>query len=175
MIDLPDRVMRTKLYLIIALLVVAAGVSARSAPRPAPGFALQNNRGDMVFKSSLKGNLLISFFASYCRPCAKELPLLAALEKKYGAQKSMSIVLISADVNDTDGDAKQKADRFLRKAGIERDYLLDMYHVVIEKYNPKKMLPAVFLVNRAGYIVFSEIGAREDTLQRLEEAIRNLR
>jgi peroxiredoxin len=154
--------------------VLLSGMPILTAPEPAPGFALPNNNGTMVFKSSLRGNLLISFFASYCRPCAKELPQLIELEKKYGERKRLSMVLISADVNDADGDAKEKAGRFLRKAGIEREYLLDIYHVVILKYNPKKALPATFLVDCAGNIVFREIGAHKDTIDRLERAIQRL-
>jgi peroxiredoxin len=162
-----------RLSIIIAC-VLLVGMPVLTAPEPAPGFALPNNNGAMVFKSSLHGNLLISFFASYCRPCAQELPRLVELEKKYGARKRLSMVLISADVNDSDGDAKEKAGRFLRKAGVERGYLLDMYHVVISKYNPKKALPATFLVDCAGNIVFREIGAQKDTIDRLERAIQRL-
>jgi cytochrome c biogenesis protein CcmG, thiol:disulfide interchange protein DsbE len=160
---------------LIPAFLIMAGLPAITAPVQAPGFALQTNRGIMVFKSSLRGNLIISFFASYCRPCARELPMLAELEKKYGRQKNVSLVLIAVDGNDAEGDAKKKAGSFLKKAGIDRDYLLDIYQVVIAKYNPKKALPATFLVNRAGYVVFEEVGSREDTVRRLEMAIQGLR
>lgn len=162
-----------KTSILIVLMILAAG-RMPAMPEPAPGFALPNNHGSMLFKSSLKGNLIISFFASYCRPCAKELPLLVGLEKKYGIRKSLSLVLICADMNDADGGAKKKADRFLQKADVKHEYLLDIYQVVIAKYNPKKVLPALFLVNRAGNIVFREIGTREDTVRRLEKAIQSL-
>ncbi|MBP7738754.1 MAG: TlpA family protein disulfide reductase [Spirochaetes bacterium] len=145
------------------------------APGQAPGFALPDNRGAMVFRSSFRGNLLISFFASYCRPCARELPMLIELEKKYKKRKNISLVLIAVDANDSGGTAKEKAGRFLRNAGIDHDYLIDMYQVVIAKYNPKKELPAAFLVDAAGHIVFSAVGAGEDTVLRLEKAIQSLK
>jgi thiol-disulfide isomerase/thioredoxin len=159
---------------LIVVCIIIIGLPVISAPEPAPGFALPDNRGVMVFKSSLRGNLLISFFASYCRPCAQELPMLMELEKQYGKKKGMSVVLIAVDANDADGDAKEKAGRLLKKIGIDRDYLLDVYQIVIAKYNPKKVLPSTFLVNRAGYVVFKEIGVKKDTVQRLERAIQGL-
>jgi cytochrome c biogenesis protein CcmG, thiol:disulfide interchange protein DsbE len=148
---------------------------SHAAPVSAPQFALANSRGEMVFKSSIKGNIIVSFFASYCQPCKKELPLLVEMEKKYGRGKNLSLVIISADINDGERSAKDKAAAFLKKIGVTRDFLVDVYHVVIEKYNPKKTLPATFLVNRQGYIVFSEIGVKEDTMARLEKAIAGLR
>jgi len=36
-------------------------------------------------------------------------------------------------------------------------------------------VPATFLVNRQGYIVFREIGARDDTVNRLEKHIKSLK
>jgi hypothetical protein len=59
--------------------------------------------------------------------------------------------------------------------GIEHDYLLDSFQQTILKYNPGKSVPATFLVNKQGVIVFSEVGAHPDTLERLEKAIEKLR
>ena len=128
----------------------------------------------MVSKSNLQGNLIISFFASYCLPCKKEIPSLIELEKKYGSDKKLTLVLIATDLNDQDGDSKDKAGKFLKKIGVKHDFLLDIYQIVISKYNPKKNVPATFLVNRAGQIVFSETGIKNDTIVRLEQAIISL-
>jgi cytochrome c biogenesis protein CcmG, thiol:disulfide interchange protein DsbE len=166
--------MKTLQALILAILLLPM-IPAHAAPAQAPQFALANSRGEMVFKSSMKGNIIVSFFASYCHPCKKELPLVVELWKKYEKGKNLSLVIISADVNDDEGSANEKSAAFLKKIGITGDFLLDMYHVVIEKYNPKKTLPATFLINRAGYIVFSELGVKEDTMARLEKAIAGLR
>ena len=85
-------------------------------------------------------------------------------------------MLIATDLNDQDGDSKDKAGKFLKKIGVKHDFLLDIYQIVISKYNPKKNVPATFLVNFyiAGQIVFSETGIKNDTIVRLEQAIISL-
>jgi len=141
----------------------------------APPFALVNSSGSMVYKKELKGNLVISFFASYCQPCKKELPALVDVVERYEKEKNISLVLITADINDQSGEALDKARKFLKDIGIEREFLLDIYHTAISKYSPKKIVPATFLVNRQGYFIFREIGARDDTVSRLEKYIQSLK
>lgn len=164
-----------KALLACGILFAILQPSAFTAPRQAPGFALNNNRGTMVYRSSYKGNLILSFFASHCRPCKKELPVIIDLVRKYAGEKNLQLVLIATDADDSSGSAREKAGSFLKGIGVERDFLLDIYQVVIEKYNPRKSVPALFLVNRAGFIMFEELGARDDTVVRLENAIRSLR
>ncbi|MBN2158364.1 MAG: TlpA family protein disulfide reductase [Spirochaetes bacterium] len=159
----------------LIILLLLSLVPAHTAYRKAPNFALAASSGRMVFKSSIKGNILISFFASYCRPCKRELPDVVGLGKKYRREKNLTLLLISADINDSSGSAKKKASDFLKKIGISEEFILDIYHVALEKYNSSKVLPATFLVNSDGYIVFSEVGAHEDTIARLEKAITGLR
>jgi thiol-disulfide isomerase/thioredoxin len=160
--------------IIILLLIVAASICTAYAAQKAPGFALMNNKGEYVFKSKLAGNLIISFWASYCRPCRKEMPILIELEKKYGKIKNLKLVFINIDDN-ADISAKDKADRMLQDLDIVHEYLLDSYQITIAKYNPDKIVPATYLVNQKGDIVFCEVGARPDTLERLEKAISQLR
>jgi len=158
---------------VLFLFSLMLGLTDASA-RVAPGFMLMSNNDYMVSKSHLQGNLIVSFFASYCLPCKKEVPALIELEKKYGVNKKLTLLLIATDLNDQDGEAKDKAGRFLKKIGVKHDFLLDIYQIVISKYNPKRNVPATFLVNRAGRIVFSETGIKDDTIARLEQAILSL-
>ena len=167
--------MKVKLGLMIlagAMLLLCAGPAMA---QQAPSFALVNNSGAMVYKKELKGNLVISFFASYCQPCKKELPALVDVVKKYEKENNVTLVLITADINDESGEALDKARKFLKNIGIDSEFLIDMYHTAITKYSPKKIVPATFLVNRHGYIVFREIGARDDTVNRLEKQIKSLK
>ncbi len=146
-----------------------------SAYKKAPGFALPDSTGSTVFLSSMKHNLIISFWASYCRPCKTEMPRLVELEKKYAGRKNLKLLLVNIDINDESGEAKDKARRFLRSAGIEHGFLLDFYHTAVARYNPQKRIPATFLVNRQGFIVFEEIGYQPGTIEALEKVIALIR
>ncbi len=159
--------------LLVAAVIITAG--NLQAAKKAPGFALMNNKGQFTYKSRLKGNLLIAFWASFCAPCKKEMPHLIEFEKKYAKAKNLKLILINVDKNDSSGNAKDKAEKTLKALGIQHDYLMDLYHMALQNYNPKKTVPATFLVNKKGYIVFSETGNKKDTLTRLEKAIKKLR
>lgn len=165
-----------KKTLFIAMCIALMAFSATHAGyKKAPGFALTDNNGNFVYLSKLKGNLIISFWASYCVPCKKEMPLLVEMEKKYGREKNLSLILINVDTNDTGKSAREKAMDTLDDIKVSHDFLMDMYHMALVKYNPAKSVPCTFLVNAAGNIVFSETGARDDTLTRLEKAVLSLR
>jgi thiol-disulfide isomerase/thioredoxin len=137
----------------------------------APAFTLLNNNDIIVNRSNFKGNLIISFFASYCKPCKQEVPALVELENKYGIDKKLDLVLIAIDLNDQEGEAKDKVNKFLTQLGIKHEFLLDIYQIVISKYNSEKIVPSTFLVNRHGQIVFCATGMQDDTISRLEQAI----
>jgi cytochrome c biogenesis protein CcmG, thiol:disulfide interchange protein DsbE len=156
------------------LLILATAAAGQPPVKRAPGFALPDSTGKTVFLSSLKQNLVISFWASYCKPCKTEMPKLVDLEKKYGKLKNLKLVLVNIDINDSDGEAGDKARTFLKSIGIEHDYLLDFYQTAVTKYNPEKRVPATFLVNRQGLIVFEEIGYKESAITALEGAITKL-
>jgi cytochrome c biogenesis protein CcmG, thiol:disulfide interchange protein DsbE len=156
--------------LFFALISAALPVSKK-----APGFALNDSAGNMVFLSSLKQNLVISFWASYCKPCKTEMPKLIELEKKHAKAKNLKLVLINIDINDGKGEAADKARRFLKSIGTDHDFLLDFYHTAVGKYNPEKRVPATFLVNRQGFIVFEEIGYKAETVDALDKAITQLK
>jgi thiol-disulfide isomerase/thioredoxin len=159
----------------VIILAAIAALPGLSAGRKAPGFALPDSTGRTVFLSSLKQNLVISFWASYCKPCKTEMPLLVGLEKKYAGTKNLKLLLVNIDVNDEGGEAKDKARRFLKSAGVEHEYLLDFFHTAVSKFNPQKRIPATFLVNRQGIILFEEIGYRAGAIEALDKAIAQLR
>lgn len=157
------------------MLTAVVALPGPAAYRKAPSFALPDNTGATVFLSSMKHNLVISFWASYCRPCKTEMPRLIELEKKYAGRKNLKLLLVNIDINDGSGEAKDKARRFLRSAGVEHGFLLDFYHTAVARYNPQKRIPATFLVNRQGFIVFEEIGYKSGTIEALEKVIEQIR
>lgn len=167
--------MHMKKTLLCTVLILTITSVCFPAYKKAPGFALPDSTGATVFLSSLKHNLIISFWASYCRPCKTEMPRLVELEKKYAVRKNLKLLLVNIDINDESGEAKDKARRFLRSAGIEHGFLLDFYHTAVARYNPQKRIPATFLVNRQGIIVFEEIGYQPGTIEALEKIIGQLR
>ncbi len=151
----------------ICLLVIAgaAPLSGRNALR----FALFDTDGNLVTLSSLikEKPVVLSFFASYCIPCKREIPALVEMEQNN--QGKFHLVLVSID-----REGKTKALEFLHEVKVARSCLLDMYQETAKKYIPDLKIPAVFLIDKKGNIVFQEIGEKADTIQRLEAKLKLL-
>jgi thiol-disulfide isomerase/thioredoxin len=100
--------------------------------------------------------LLITFGASWCKPCNEGLPRLRALAKKHAELR-----LILVDV-ESDGQAAQE---WAQKLGIDGPAILDKFDQVAKTYGvvegEKKMLPRTFLVDQMGKVraIYREEGA----------------
>ncbi|MCU0846206.1 MAG: TlpA family protein disulfide reductase [Spirochaetes bacterium] len=164
--------MKTRFYplMLAAVLVLLSG--ARADAKPAPKFALFNADGKLITSSALFGkeNTIVSFWATYCVPCKKEMPQLVELQRKHGEAKKLALVFINIDK-----EGKDKALPVLKELGVTDECLYDMYQLTAKKYIPDLKIPAVFLVDRRGEIVFKAVGESAETMRLLEKAIEGLR
>lgn len=163
--------MKIKVLIIISLFLMFPYLNVNTTGKKAPGIALYNMNDSLVTLSNLTkdNNVIVSFWASYCQPCIKELPQLVVLEKKYGAEKKVKLLLINIDK-----EGAVKAGPLLDELGISSECLLDRYQVNAKKFIPDLKIPAVFLVNRKGDIVFSASGESNENMVNLERAIKKL-
>jgi thiol-disulfide isomerase/thioredoxin len=126
----------------------AAALAAGKAGNRAPDFALKNAAGKEVKLSDLKGKVvLVDFWASWCKPCKKELPELDKLAKAYkAAGADVVIVAINIDTK------RENADKFLRTANVNGlTVLFDASSTSAEQYEPPTM-PTSYLVDRKGIV-----------------------
>jgi thiol-disulfide isomerase/thioredoxin len=90
----------------LAMLSAALALSATFAPAPAgpplaaPGGARIEAVDAAQFRAILEGHrgqvVLVNFWATWCRPCLKEIPELTTLAEKYEA-RGMRLVAVSLD------------------------------------------------------------------------------
>ncbi|MDY6970097.1 MAG: TlpA disulfide reductase family protein [Spirochaetota bacterium] len=156
--------------IITFFLVYSENTEAKA--KKSPNFALYNMKGKLVTLSKLKkqGNFILSFWASYCVPCKKEIPQIVELEKKYGKKKNFKLVLVNINK-----EGKEKAKPVLKQLGVTNECLLDIYQITAKKFIPKLKIPAVFLITKKGNIVFDAIGESEKNIQNLKKAILKLK
>jgi thiol-disulfide isomerase/thioredoxin len=75
---------------------------AATSSGPAPTFQLSGRDGKTIDLAKYKGQVvMINFWATWCDPCRKEMPLLEDIYKKY---KPMGFTLIGVNVEPKTGD-----------------------------------------------------------------------
>ena len=132
--------------LLLAIALVNSQLSAAAEKNsPAPEFNLPTQNSETVSLTSLKGKtVLVNFWASWCKPCRKEIPELVNIFKKYKDQ-GFEIVGINIDKE------KQNATRFMKEFNINYTVAFDPQMNVINRYEAVGM-PSSFIVDKNGMI-----------------------
>jgi cytochrome c biogenesis protein CcmG/thiol:disulfide interchange protein DsbE len=121
-------------------------VAARAFSLPALGHS-----GQQVALSGYRGQpLIVNFFASWCEPCQKETPLLAAF---YRTEKG-KVALVGLDENDVVGNATT----FTRKDGVSYPVGWDPAGTAATSYGVNA-LPQTFFLNARHQVVDRVFGA----------------
>ena len=114
------------------------------------------------WKNKTKHVVVLSFFATWCKPCKEELPHLMKLRNQFKKEK---IKFFLIDV----GEKAELVKKFLEKYEIDIPVLLDQYQKTAEKYDALT-LPRLFVIDKNGIIRkeqkgFTNAGQFEDEMQ----------
>jgi thiol-disulfide isomerase/thioredoxin len=138
-----------------ALALTAAPLAAAPGAEPAPlrawtrgetpALAGEDLRGRRVDLRALRGRVVVvQFWASWCEPCATELPSLARLRERLGA-RGFDVVTVNY------GEGPARAGSFLEEHGVDLPVLLDRDHVAAQAWGVGG-LPTSFLVDAEGRV-----------------------
>jgi thiol-disulfide isomerase/thioredoxin len=133
-----------RILILLLLLCAAAPLPAANAPlSTAPDFTLKSSSGVNLKLSELRGQVvLINFWASWCGPCRKEMPLLDQLYQQY---KPLGFTVLGVNVEE---DQKQ-AHSLLNKVPVSFPVVFDGTNSVSKLYNVIAM-PTTVIVDRNG-------------------------
>ena len=164
-----------------SIMLILIGMNISYAQSPAPTFYLQDLEGEKFFASRVYGEkakdptpVVLSFFATWCKPCLAEVPQLEILSKKY---PNIQFYLISFQ------DKPEDAQQWVDKLACDLTVLLDRYGVVSEKFNVLKeneqgakfaALPTLFVINGGGTIVYEHEGFVPGDEVELEKILKTL-
>jgi len=134
-----------------------------------PDFMLGDLEGSIVSASDFEGQvLLVNFWATWCKPCVEEMPMLSRLQQDY-TPRGLRILGIALD------DAN-RARQFAVELGVDYPILVGLTDVVLtgRRYgNRAGMLPYSVLIDGDGIIRWTHLGAlkREDLEQQIQAII----
>lgn len=111
--------------------------------------------------------VLMSFFATYCVPCKKEMPELVRLFKTYEKQ-GLGVVLVSIDKS---LEKRKVVEELAKENQVTFPVLHDRFGVVGRRYKAER-LPYVLFLDQQGVIQKVHIGYTEEMKAALENEVR---
>ncbi len=103
--------------------------------------------------------VLMSFMASFCGPCKKEMPYLESLYEKHKA-KGLRVVMVSID---TEAEGQKIVDELIEKNKVTFPVLKDRFNLVARRYlGTQSPLPSVFMVKPDGVVSAVHRGYNEE-------------
>lgn len=114
--------------------------------------------------------VVLSFFATYCEPCKRELPLLQALYERY-ADKGLGVLVVSIDKDkDVPGGAAEAVDALAKEHKLSFPVLHDRFNIVAKRYGVEK-LPCLYLIDGEGKVALTNVGYTDDFSETLTKEV----
>ena len=106
--------------------------------------------------------VLMSFFATWCQPCMKELPILENVYQEYKDEriKFFLVDITEATRNNPGYGDMPKAGPFLKEKGVTMQILYDTRGTVMKRYNAQT-LPRLFMMDGDRNLTFLRRGFHE--------------
>jgi len=147
-----------------------AGLTPLAAGQPAPEYAAHTLEGQPASLAAARGQVvLVNLWATWCEPCRFELPELAALHERYVA-RGLRVVGVSVDARRTGSEVRD----FVTRRQLPYTFWHDPEDRISGAFGVTT-LPASFLIDRQGTVVWSHVGAvsadDSELLRALEAAL----
>ena len=115
-------------------------------------FSLENINGEMISIEEFKGKkTLINFWATWCRPCRKEMPMLNGVYLSENPSE-LSVVGIALDT-------PEKVAQFVAELGIDFPIMIGQskaYDIMKELGNEALTLPYTILIDDTDEVIWSK-------------------
>jgi thiol-disulfide isomerase/thioredoxin len=143
------------------LFVLAGWSSARAAPSindAAPALVLSELGGDTFDLSKLRGKVvLVNYWATWCAPCKKEMPVLNSFYRRYHEQ-GLEIIGISAD-------RPQDFAKMRNVSGTLAYPTSTLDRISENGFGPPEGFPLTYVIDRDGIVRDKFIDVREQLLR----------
>ena len=137
-----------------------------------PAVSLKDINGNSVNTAELNNDgkpFIIDFFATWCKPCNRELDAIAEVYDEWREETGVKIFAVSIDVAQNVNKVKPLVDNH----GWEYDVLLDP-NSDFKRALGIQMIPYVLIVDAKGNIVYKHNGYTDGAEQELIDKVREL-
>jgi peroxiredoxin len=142
--------------------------SGKHVGEPAGEFQLTDLAGTPVSLTAMRGKVvLLTFWATWCGVCRRELPNLENLYKNLKGHDDFAVLTINLDQR------SESVPPFVRTNDYQFPVLLDADNRVSTAYDVSG-IPANFIIDRAGKIIWSCAGGIDWSDPTLQQAVEKL-
>ena len=162
----------TKKLILSIFLIAFFTVSSFSQNRTLPSVKVKNLKGSLVNIQTIEndGNpIVISFWATWCKPCKKELNAIAEVYEEWQDDTGVKLVAISID----DSRSSSKVKPYVNSSGWEYEIYLDPNRDLSRSLGVSTV-PHTFLLDGDGNIVWEHRGYIEGDEEELLEQIEQI-
>lgn len=127
-----------------------ARVKLLEQPVPVPGVVFKDIGGGQVALDQFRGNVvMLNFWATWCAPCVKEMPMLDDLQEDYG-ERGLRVVAISQDQGAGDKEVAKAIHKFYYENDVQ--HLPVFVDGVANAYSAVRAtgLPTTLVIDRQG-------------------------
>ena len=115
--------------------------------------------------------VLISFFATWCKPCTKEMPFLQALSTEY---KDKGLRVVSVAIDREEATWPQIA-QLVAQNHVTYPVVKDRYNLIARQYlGDKTALPSVFIIDKDGKVAMVKQGYEKDAAEFLRAEVEKI-
>ena len=159
--------------LILSIFAIAFfTVSSFSQNRTLPSVKVKNLKGSLVNIQTIENDgkpIVISFWATWCKPCKKELNAIAEVYEEWQDDTGVKLVAISID----DSRSSSKVKPYVNSSGWEYEIYLDPNRDLSRSLGVSTV-PHTFLLDGDGNIVWEHRGYIEGDEEELLEQIEHI-
>ena len=159
--------------LILSIFAIAFfTVSSFSQNRTLPSVKVKNLKGSLVNIQTIEndGNpIVISFWATWCKPCKKELNAIAEVYEEWQDDTGVKLVAISID----DSRSSSKVKPYVNSSGWEYEIYLDSNRELSRSLGVSTV-PHTFLLDGNGNIIWEHRGYIEGDEEELLKQIEHM-
>jgi peroxiredoxin len=138
---------------------LASSNSSVQKDQLAPNITLQNLQGETVELSDYRGkNVVLNFWATWCKPCKEEMPHLQDYYEKYKGEQNVEVLGVNLTfATDSEKNVKQ----FVESYDLTFPILLT-YDEEVEKLYRVLTIPSTFFIDEEGHIQQKIVGPLDE-------------
>jgi len=162
----------TKKIILSIFTIVLFSISSFSQDRNLPSVKVKDLKGKLVNIQKLSNDdnpIVISFWATWCKPCKKELNTIAEVYEDWQEETGVKLVAVSID----DSRSASKVKPYVNASGWEYEVFIDSNRELARALGVSTV-PHTFLLNGEGKIVWEHKGYIPGDEEELYEQIENI-